>query len=110
MLDNLVLLLAVVRVTGFAHGQFLVANVVEKLSKRHEERPFVVEGVPQSQHGSLSLRQVPQHPFRIVLVVSRLGPVGVGLSRMLARGNCRRARCGGCGGPSSCRSVPKPHL
>ena len=79
MRNYLLLLLTVVWATRDAHSQLLMANVIEKLSKGHEDLPFIVEGVPHSQHGSLSPRQVPRHPLRVVLIASRLGPVRIGL-------------------------------
>ena len=74
-------LLTVVWMTRDAHNQLLMANVIEKLSKGHEDLPFIVKGVPHLQHGSLSPCQVPHHPLRVVLIASRLGPVQIGLHK-----------------------------
>ena len=81
MRNYLLLLLTVVWVTRDAHSQLLMANIVEKLSKGHEDLPFIVEGSPHPQHGGLSPRQVPRHPLRVILIASRLGPVRIGLRK-----------------------------
>ena len=79
MRKDLLLLLTVVWAARDAHGQFLMAYVIEKLSQGDEDLPFIVDRIPHSDHGGTSLRQVPRHLLRVVFVAPRFRPDPIGL-------------------------------
>ena len=81
MRQDLLLLLTVIWAAKDAHGQFLMAYVIEKLSQGHEDLPFIVDRVPHSDHGGTSLGQVSRHLLQVVFVTPRFQPVPIGLCK-----------------------------